>query len=104
MKDPQELFRAVLTPIGSTGNAMLQVRIGDLFQGHTFRLPSILAGEQLDWTKGEPRKALESCVLTMCQKILAHGSLFKHREDCTLSIPAMAPCPKCQGAKLEVVE
>lgn len=104
MNDPQDMFRAVVIPIGQTGNAMLQVRIGDLFQAQSFKPPSLLLSNDLSWSKGEMRQAVETCVLAMCQKIIAHGSIFKHREDCTLNVPAMAPCPKCQGPKLEVVE
>lgn len=105
MKDPQELFRAMLTPAGATGKMFLQVRIGDLFQGVTFEPPSVLLTDELpSWQKGEPRRALDETVIDMCKKIVAHGSIFKHREGCEIQVPAMAPCPKCQGPKLEVVE
>lgn len=97
MIDPQTMFRAAAIPLPS-GQVLLQVRIGDLFQTTQFTPPAILEGGEPTWTTGEARRAIDSTVLAMCKKIVANGSMFKHREDCTLNVPLAAPCPKCQGS------
>lgn len=99
MLDPQTMFRAAVQPV-SSGKMLLQVRIGDLFEMREFDPPSLLVGGDPSWQKGAAREALDGIVLSMCRKILVHGSIFKHREDCTLSVPVMQPCPQCQGPKV----
>lgn len=87
----QSELRAVVIFAGD--KARLQVRLGDLYHNTPFTAPSILMGENLNWRKGELRKALDQTVLYMCEQIIKHKSMFKCRESCTRNTPMMKPCP-----------